>query len=88
MYVCMYVCSVCDVRIGVVLLVEQLHLLDGGSEGGQDHHVPAAHGVVVLGSALSVHELHVHRQQLLVHLSRYTHRHRHSFIQSGLANFT
>mmetsp|Transcript_19152 Transcript_19152/g.26372 ORF Transcript_19152/g.26372 Transcript_19152/m.26372 type:complete len:358 (-) Transcript_19152:291-1364(-) len=50
-----------------LLLVQQLHLLDGGPEGRQDHHVAAVHHAVVL-ALLAVHELHVHLQQALVHL--------------------
>lgn len=53
------------------LLIEQLHLLDGGSEGRKDDHIAAIHDAVVLRSLLPVHELHIHRQQPLVDLTSY-----------------
>jgi len=47
-------------------LVEQLHLLHGGAEGRQDHHIPAGDSREVLHAALHGDEQHVHLPQVIV----------------------
>mmetsp|Transcript_7824 Transcript_7824/g.13179 ORF Transcript_7824/g.13179 Transcript_7824/m.13179 type:complete len:564 (+) Transcript_7824:174-1865(+) len=54
---------------GDALVVQQLHLLERGAEGGKDHHVPLADGVKVLpahGLRVLLHELDAHPAEQLV----------------------
>ena len=47
--------------------VEQLHLLNGGAEGGKDHHITGGDAGKILDALFNRDELNIHLAQMVVH---------------------